>query len=241
MALETREISVDDALLAVLEIEDGVLKKCKEVGNIEYSISGNDLQDVTSIGDYAFKDCTGITQLTISEGVTIGTRAFEGCAGITQLTISEGVTIGRGAFMDCTGIAKTYVSCRLDKLAKKEIKYISQVCASAEEIGTVVREMPMYQRLVNFGKPVGLAILYHKSYASLKSCFRFLGKREKERIKTLILCLDRLSDKDKMPELPLHDLVPMITKPTRTSIRYYETEKPVKVESDVVLRYSSHI
>ena len=103
------------------------------------------------------------------------------CIGITQLTISEGVTIDNSAFQDCTGIAKTYVSCRLGELAKKEgvereIKDINQVDASAKEIGIAVREMPMYQRLVNFGKPIGLAILHHKSYVNFKTCLRFLGK-----------------------------------------------------------------
>ena len=123
----------------------------------------------------------------------------------------------------------------------REIKDISQVCASAKEIGTVVREMLMYQRLVNFGKPIGLAILYHKSCVNFKTCFRFLGKREKECIKTLNLCLYRLSGKGNMLELPLLDLLPMIRKPTITSIRYHETEEPIKVEKDVVLEYSSHI
>jgi hypothetical protein len=178
--------------------------------------------------------------------VTIGDSAFWGCTGITQLAISEGAKIGDGAFDGCIGIAKTYVSCRLDNLAKKEgiekeINGISQVCGSAKEIGTVVKEMPIYQKLVDFGKPIGLAILYHKSCVSLEACFTFLGKREKKRIKTLILCLYRESGKGDMPELPLHDLVPMICKPFITSIRHYETEEPVKVESDEVLGFSSHI
>ena len=58
MALETRKILREDGIeLAILEIEDGVLIKCKEVGNTEYSILGSDLQGVTSIGADAFYDC----------------------------------------------------------------------------------------------------------------------------------------------------------------------------------------
>ena len=66
---------------------------------IHYRGWGGDIvipKDVT-VADYAFKGCTGITQLTIPEGVTIGFGAFWECKGITQLTISEGVTIGEWA------------------------------------------------------------------------------------------------------------------------------------------------
>ena len=55
---------------------------------------------VTSIGDHAFWDCTGLTNITIPESVTsIGDHAFYGCTGLTNITISKGVTsIGDYAF-----------------------------------------------------------------------------------------------------------------------------------------------
>jgi hypothetical protein len=44
--------------------------------------------DVTSIGNNAFKDCTGITGITIGSGVkSIGNFAFNGCSGLTSVTI----------------------------------------------------------------------------------------------------------------------------------------------------------
>ena len=59
---------------------------------------------VTSIGDYAFYNCTGLTSVTIGAGVTsIGESAFEDCTGLTSVTIGEGVTsIGSYAFRGCT-------------------------------------------------------------------------------------------------------------------------------------------
>ena len=61
---------------------------------------------VTSIGEFAFKDCRGLTSVTIPESVTsIGDYAFEGCRGLTSVTIGESVTsIGTWAFSDCTGL-----------------------------------------------------------------------------------------------------------------------------------------
>ncbi|MBE6694860.1 MAG: leucine-rich repeat domain-containing protein [Ruminococcaceae bacterium] len=59
-----------------------------------------------SIGSYAFSGCSGITSVTIGNGVTsIGSRAFEDCSGLTSVTISNGVTsIGSYAFDDCSGL-----------------------------------------------------------------------------------------------------------------------------------------
>lgn len=57
---------------------------------------------VTSIGDYAFYGCSGLTSVTIPEGVTsIGDSAFSGCTGLTSVIIPSSVTrIERDAFKD---------------------------------------------------------------------------------------------------------------------------------------------
>ncbi|MBQ9557488.1 MAG: leucine-rich repeat protein [Clostridia bacterium] len=66
---------------------------------------------VTSIGDYALYNCTGLTSITIPDGVTsVGEGAFEDCTGLTSVTIPDSVTsIGNWAFEDCTGLTSVTI------------------------------------------------------------------------------------------------------------------------------------
>ena len=63
----------------------------------------NSKYSVTSIGDWAFSYCTGLTSITIPNSVTsIGNYTFFGCSGLTSVTIPNSVTsIGDFAFYDC--------------------------------------------------------------------------------------------------------------------------------------------
>ena len=67
--------------------------------------------NVTSIGDSAFYECTGLTSITIPSSVTsIGNSAFSGCTGLTSITIPSSVTrIGRSTFYECTGLTSIMI------------------------------------------------------------------------------------------------------------------------------------
>ena len=66
---------------------------------------------VTSIGNYAFRGCSGLISVTIGNGVTsIGVEAFSGCSGLTSVTIGNGVTsIGSCAFSGCNGLTSVTI------------------------------------------------------------------------------------------------------------------------------------
>lgn len=65
----------------------------------KYIIGNN----VTTIGDYAFDECSGLKSVSIPNTVTtIGGCAFWGCSGLTSVTIPNSVTtIGGRAFYGC--------------------------------------------------------------------------------------------------------------------------------------------
>ena len=66
---------------------------------------------MTSIGNYAFENCSGLTSITIPNSVTsIGYRAFRGCNKLTSVTIPNSVTsIGWEAFYGCSGLTSVTI------------------------------------------------------------------------------------------------------------------------------------
>ena len=71
----------------------------------------NVICSVTSIGNYAFEYCEGLTSITIPNSVaSIGYSAFYGCSGLTSITIPNSVTsIGNYAFYGCSGLESIVV------------------------------------------------------------------------------------------------------------------------------------
>ena len=80
--------------------------------DIPASVTYNDtVYSVTSIGEYAFSDCIGLTSVAIPNSVTsIGNWAFSGCSGLTSVTIpSSVISIGEYAFSWCSNLTSVTI------------------------------------------------------------------------------------------------------------------------------------
>ncbi len=76
-----------------------------------YIVTASIEDQITSIGNYVFYDCSSLTSVTIPNSViSIGSSAFEYCSGLTSVTIPNSVTsIGSSAFNDCSGLTSVTI------------------------------------------------------------------------------------------------------------------------------------
>ena len=75
---------------------------------------------VTSIGSYAFYDCSGLTAVEIPNSVTsIGECAFYNCSGLTAVEIPNSVTtIGEYVFACCSGLTAVEIPNSVTSIGK---------------------------------------------------------------------------------------------------------------------------
>ena len=108
---------------AIIETEsNSLIAGCQ---NTEIPVS------VTSIGDYAFYECSSLTGVTIPSSVTaIGEDAFMRCEGLTSMTIPNTVTsIGQGAFAECSGLTSVNIPNSITKINNSLFRMCSSLAS----------------------------------------------------------------------------------------------------------------
>ena len=82
---------------------------------------------VTSLGDECFKDCSGLTSITIPSSVTsLGASCFYGCSGLTSITIPSSVTsLGDYCFCYCSGLTSITIPSSVTSLGKNCFSHCS--------------------------------------------------------------------------------------------------------------------
>jgi len=135
---------------SVTTIGDYAFTNCSAWNSDEALPSG-----LKSIGDYAFNECSSLswTWDTLPSGLTsIGLNAFQNCTGLTgALTIPGGVgNISQSAFYNCTGISKLVIG-----------DTTTSAGASAFSMCTGIRDLTL---------PVSLEYDHTNSFASFNAC-----------------------------------------------------------------------
>ena len=104
-------------------------------GNRHLFLNGVEIKDlvipnsVTSIGDYAFSGCSGLTSVTIGNSVTsIGGGAFRDCSGLTSVIIPNSVTdIGDKAFYECIGLTSVTIGNSVTSIGEDAFSYCKKL------------------------------------------------------------------------------------------------------------------
>ena len=102
-------------------------------GKTEHTIV---ISGLTSIGNRAFRDCSGLTSVTIGNSVTsIGASAFENCRNLTSITIPDGVTsISDGVLYGCSSLTSVTIG-----------NSVTSIGASAFENCTNLRQLILFK------------------------------------------------------------------------------------------------
>ncbi|MBQ8928538.1 MAG: leucine-rich repeat protein [Oscillospiraceae bacterium] len=106
-----------------LTYRDGMILKD---GTVVYCLPGKEgavtvPEGVNEIGNYAFRDCAGITSVTIPDSVTvIGYDAFQNCTTLESVRLPEGLTrLSFETFSGCTSLSSITLPSGLEQLGRE--------------------------------------------------------------------------------------------------------------------------
>ena len=112
-------VTHNDRTYSVTSIGNDAFRGCSGLASVTIP------ESVTSIGNYAFYDCSGLASVTIPNSVTsIEGHAFYGCTGLTSVTIGSCVTsIWNYAFAACESMKDVY--CNAEKVPNADSETFS--------------------------------------------------------------------------------------------------------------------
>lgn len=82
-------------------------------------------EGVTSIGNYAFTDCSSVTRVTLPSSLTsIGENAFTRCEGLTNIALPSSLkSIGNRAFVSCESLTNITIPSSVTNIGEGAFRY----------------------------------------------------------------------------------------------------------------------
>ena len=125
IACETLRFEYNYTNSSATVVEKKWLFRCTDDIKIPYSVKHRGvLFSVDSIGDWAFRDCSSLTSITIPNSVkSIGEGAFDGCYDLTSITIPNSVTsIGSSTFSGCSSLISITIPNSVTSIGEEAFK-----------------------------------------------------------------------------------------------------------------------
>ena len=139
-------------------LDDGTIEITKYTGEGEKVVIPSAINGkyVTVIGDYAFINCSNLTEITIPNSITrIDIDAFLGCFSLGSIIIPDSVTsIGEGAFQSCASLTSIIVDSKNKNYTSENgilfNKDKTEICAYP--VGKFIKEYKIPDSVISIGK-----------------------------------------------------------------------------------------
>lgn len=110
-------------------------KRISKIGRLAFSFSEITSikipESIVSIGDYAFTDCSSLSQVILPNSLKeVGSQIFSNCSSLKEVNLPTGINPADGIFSGCSGLTK----CVIPKETKTIEEYAFSYCKNLPSI-----------------------------------------------------------------------------------------------------------
>ena len=189
--------STNDSAKSLLSI--ALPAQVTTIGNYAFrecsGLSSISMGDVTTIGDLAFRDCGNLWSISLPETLLeIGAEAFRNCTALTSISLNEGLAyIGRSAFWGCSSLESVYLPESIVSMNGNPFAYCPSLSTFQGKFVQSHPESSMQNRFLADGTtvlafaPAGVTTAFLKSDTKTIGAHAFAGCEELKEV-TMSYC-----------------------------------------------------